>query len=101
GSDGRRRRFVTRRASRRARLVLTVSESMRGEIAAQFELATNRVRRIYPGIARLRPTNDSGRRRDPLVLFVGSIFNRRHLPDLIEAFKLVWVDHPDARVDIV
>jgi len=99
--EGLRRRFVTRRASRRARLVLTVSESMRGEIAAQFELATNRVRRIYPGIARLRPTNDSGRRRDPLVLFVGSIFNRRHLPDLIEAFKLVWVDHPDARLEIV
>jgi glycosyltransferase involved in cell wall biosynthesis len=32
------------------------------------------------------------------VLFVGSILNRRHVPDLIEAFAVVNRSHPDARL---
>ena len=39
--------------------------------------------------------------REPLVLFAGSIFNRRHLPDLIESFSLVSRGHPEARMEIV
>jgi glycosyltransferase involved in cell wall biosynthesis len=41
--------------------------------------------------------NETGR----LVLFVGSLFNRRRLPDLIAAFALVAADVPDARLAIV
>ena len=36
-----------------------------------------------------------------LVLFVGSVFNRRHLPDLIRAFKPIATRHPGARLEIV
>ena len=99
--EGLRRRLLTRWASRRATIVLTVSESARGDIIAQLGLVPTRVRRIYPGVAKLRPATAPDRRREPLVLFVGSIFNRRHVPDLIEAFKLVWLAHPDARLEIV
>jgi glycosyltransferase involved in cell wall biosynthesis len=35
------------------------------------------------------------------VLFVGSIFNRRHIPDLIGAFSAVARRHPDATLDLV
>ena len=35
------------------------------------------------------------------MLFVGSIFNRRHVPDLIRAFAAVARRHPDASLDIV
>ena len=50
----------------------------------------------------------AGRRRagspdaaTPLVLFVGSMFNRRRLPDLIAAFARATADMPDARLVIV
>ena len=36
--------------------------------------------------------------RDALVLFAGSIFNRRHVPDLVRAFALVASRHPAARL---
>jgi glycosyltransferase involved in cell wall biosynthesis len=34
-------------------------------------------------------------------LYVGSLFNRRHIPDLIEAFGLLQRNHPDVEIDIV
>jgi glycosyltransferase involved in cell wall biosynthesis len=36
--------------------------------------------------------------RDPLVVFVGSIFNRRNVPDLIAAFALAAREVPGARL---
>ena len=35
------------------------------------------------------------------MLFVGSVFNRRHLPDLIRAFKPIAKNHAAARLEIV
>jgi len=35
------------------------------------------------------------------VLYVGSIFNRRRIPDLIRAFAVVARAHPDASMDLV
>lgn len=108
--EGLRRRLLTQWAGRRARIVLAVSEAARGEIISLLGLPPNRVRRIYPGIAnfarhsteqRAEGTEQRAKAREPLVLYVGSLFNRRHLPDLIEAFKLVWQDHPEARLEIV
>jgi len=39
--------------------------------------------------------------REPLVLSVGSVFNRRHVPELIRAFKPIAHRHPNARLEIV
>lgn len=39
--------------------------------------------------------------RQPVVLYVGSIFNRRRVPDLIRAFVQVAAAVPDARLEIV
>jgi len=100
--EGLRRRLVTRWSSYHATLVLTVSESARREILTHFGLAENRVRCIYPGVVSLRAAaSTSALRRDPLVLFVGSVFNRRHIPDLIRAFKPIATSHADARLEIV
>jgi glycosyltransferase involved in cell wall biosynthesis len=98
--EGFRRRLIVRRASARAAMVLTESESTRGEIIERLALPSNRVRCIYPGIAKLTASG-AANAREPLVLFVGSIFNRRHIPDLIEAFKRVHTAHPEARLEIV
>lgn len=99
--EGLRRRLLTRWSSQRATVVLTVSEAARAEIIARYGLSPHRVRRIHPGISRMSSRETTGDARAPLVLFVGSIFNRRHVPDLIEAFKLVWHEHPEARLEIV
>jgi glycosyltransferase involved in cell wall biosynthesis len=39
--------------------------------------------------------------RDGLVLYVGSIFSRRHLPELIDGFSRLAVRHPHLRLEIV
>jgi len=97
--EGLRRRTLTRWASRRAKLVLTVSEAARQEIVEHLSLPANRVRCIYPGVLTLgKHATDNG---NPTVLFVGSVFNRRHLPDLIRAFKPIAKTHAAARLEIV
>lgn len=105
--EGLRRRLLTRWSTEHAKLVLTVSQSARREIVAHFGLPEDRVKCIYPGVASL---GGGSKKQDPpyarnareaLVLFVGSIFNRRHLPDLIRAFKPIARDHSDARLAII
>jgi glycosyltransferase involved in cell wall biosynthesis len=112
--EGLRRRLLTRWSSDRAKLVLTVSEGARREILLHLGLPENRVRCIYPGVMTLRAGGSTHLRedatvgkqdppyvRDPMVLFVGSVFNRRHLPDLIHAFKPIARTHAAARLEIV
>ena len=102
--EGLRRRTITRWSSHRAKLVLTVSQAARQEILAYFGLPESRVRCIYPGVVSLGRASDNGRGEastEPLVLFVGSVFNRRHLPELIRAFKPIARSHADVRLAIV
>jgi glycosyltransferase involved in cell wall biosynthesis len=91
--DGARRRLITRQAARRARVVLTLSTFSKLEIVERLGVPPERVRIIHPGVT-ARPR---GTVREPLVLFVGSIFNRRRLPVAISAFALVARDLPGAR----
>jgi glycosyltransferase involved in cell wall biosynthesis len=102
--EGLRRRWLTRWSSEHAALVLTVSESARREIISHFGLPQSRVRCIYPGVASLArgsTVEASSRPAEPIVLFVGSVFNRRHLPDLIRAFTPIARRNPAARLEIV
>jgi glycosyltransferase involved in cell wall biosynthesis len=110
--EGLRRRWLTRWSSEHAALVLTVSEGARREILSHFGLPEHRVRCIYPGVVSLggskeqdppyvQGKQDPPHARDQMVLFVGSIFNRRHLPDLIQAFKPIARTHAAARLEIV
>jgi glycosyltransferase involved in cell wall biosynthesis len=99
--EGIRRRLLTKWAGARATVILAVSETARQEILDTFGLPADRVRCVYPGISTLSHDAAAPQAREPLVLFAGSIFNRRHLPDLIEAFSRVHRSHPDARLEIV
>jgi len=98
-----RQRLVTTMAARRAKCVLTDSEFSRGEIVRRLGIPPARVRVIPLGL-----THSTGDRRvapdlprAPLVLFVGSIFNRRHLPETIHAVAAVAGRHPEVRLEIV
>jgi len=82
--EGLRRRFVTRQTARRATSVITISEFSRREIIERLGVPGSRLSVIPPGIE--SPAVPAAARADPRVLYVGSIFNRRHVPDLIRAF---------------
>jgi glycosyltransferase involved in cell wall biosynthesis len=101
--EGARRRFVTARAARRARTVLTLSAFSRDEIVRLLAVPAGRVRVVPLGLGvvpdgSVPAAATAGR---SLVLFVGSIFNRRHLPALVRAMPHVAARHPAARLAIV
>lgn len=95
--EGTRRRLLARRAARRAAAILTISEFSRGEISKHFGVPPDRITVVPPGVSR-RP--DLGAPREPLVLYVGSIFNRRRVPELVAAFARVARRCADARLVI-
>ena len=95
GSRGRSAAAGSRDAQRRRQAVVTISEFSRGELIDRLGVAASKIHVIPPGI-----TNPSIRHpqcRNAIVLFVGSIFNRRHLPDLIRAFAPIARAHPTPR----
>jgi glycosyltransferase involved in cell wall biosynthesis len=101
--EGARRRFVTGAAARRARIVLTLSEFSKGEIIRWLRVDPPRVRVVPLGLGMVPDDDARGTAPGPrtLVLFVGSVFNRRHVPSLIRAMPSVIARHPAARLSIV
>ncbi len=97
--EGARRRLLTRATARRARHVITISEFSRREIVERLGCPPSRVSVVPPGIT--SPVHGRSSATAPRVLFVGSIFNRRHVSDLVRGFGRVARNHPDARLDIV
>lgn len=115
--EGLRRRWFTRHAAGRARAVVTISEFTRRELVDRLGVPESRIHVIPPGIGHVRLTVDvrakqnapreGGRAEDVLlqagapVLYVGSIFNRRHVVDLVRAFGRLARRRADVSLDIV
>ncbi len=98
--EGIRRRWLSRQSAERAQAVITISEFSRRELIERFGVAESKIHVIPPGItppAVTPPAADS----HGSVLYVGSIFNRRHVPDLIRAFGPIARQHPQTSLDIV
>src|SRR5262245_20639403 len=96
--EGARRRLVVGRTASQARTIITDSEFSRAEIVEHLGVPAAKVRVILPGLGQGRPNPPAV---TPRVLYVGSILNRRHVPDLIRAFAPIARDHPLAHLDIV
>lgn len=105
--EGLRRRFLTRFAARRAARILTVSDFSKREIVRRLGVYPDKVEVIYSGVHQIIPTEPSPSPSratsdpHPLVLFVGSIFNRRHVPELVRGFALLAGRHAGIRLTIV
>ena len=97
--EGARRRWLTRQTAQRAAAIITDSEFSRGEVTDRLGLPAGRVVVIRPGID--PPAVKATRATAPRLLYVGSVFNRRHIPELLRAFGALVRDHPDASLDIV
>ena len=124
--EGVRRRWLTEQSAQRARAVVTVSEFSKREIVEHLGIAAGKIHVIPQGIKSPVGTRDWGLGTrnsmsagpEPLapavstnpqslipnpcrVLYVGSIFNRRHVTDLIRAFAPIARNRGDASLDIV
>ena len=98
--EGLRRRWLAERTMARADAIISVSAFTRSEILRFCNVQPERVRVVLSGITpQAAPLTDHD--SPPLVLYVGSIFNRRHLPTLIRAFASVRRTFPTARLTVV
>jgi len=96
-----RRAWLARRSARKAKLVLAVTTHGRSEIVRYLGVPPARIRVVPHGVTVPGLDQATDGVREPTILFAGSIFNRRHLPDLIRAFAQIAGRHPDARLEIV
>lgn len=99
---GLRLRTLARASAHRARIVLTLTHFSAGEIAHHLRVPRERLRVIPLAVDHLG-TQPPARRAEaaPQVLFVGSIFERRHLPLLIEGVARARQAVPALRLDVI
>ncbi len=110
--EGLRRRATARLLARRASAILTDSEFSRTQITELLGVPKTSVRVIPLGVSppdgSRPPPDQTAARRDEghgndhrLILFVGSILNRRRVPDLLHSFAALASVHPELRLAIV
>ena len=105
--EGLRRRWTCRLAAANAASVLTVSAFSKAEIVRWIGVPADRIVVTPLGVsARVRPVAagqdaDADGDAAPLVLFVGSQLNRRHVPDLVRAFAPLVGRNARARLVLV
>ena len=102
--EGLRRRTTARLAARAADRVVTISEFSKREIVAHLGVEPSKIAVAYPGVTPFtgpKGANTQGSPHTCTVLFVGSIFNRRHVPELIEGFAIVARSRPEMQLELV
>jgi glycosyltransferase involved in cell wall biosynthesis len=101
--EGARRRWLVRRSAANARAIVTISQFSSREILELLHIGAERVHVIPPGVTAppCSTAASQSRLRESRALYVGTIFNRRRLPDLIRAFAPIARARPDAALDIV
>jgi glycosyltransferase involved in cell wall biosynthesis len=98
--EGFRRRFLARRAVAAAAAVVTISTFSKSEIVRLFGAPPSRVHVIPPGVDAPCPPG-SDHPRESIVLYVGSIFARRRIPDLVAAFNRLATRRADVTLHLV
>jgi glycosyltransferase involved in cell wall biosynthesis len=98
--EGLRRRWLTRAGARRADRIVTISEFSADEIVRFLRVTRDRIVLAPPGAPVPAPP-PAQTEREPIVLFVGSLFNRRRIPELIRTFSAVAKQLPAARLILV
>src|SRR2546421_2489869 len=129
--EGARRRWLVGRSARMAAAVITISQFSRRELIERLDVPAARITVVPPGVGtgdwrtrglgtgdcwgtgtptKTQATGDRSAAFSPpvpkspsplRVLYVGSIFNRRHVVDLIRAFAPIGRSRADVALDIV
>jgi alpha-1,3-rhamnosyl/mannosyltransferase len=87
-------------SAHRAARVVTISAFSKQEIVTHLGVDPDKIDVIYPGVPQPSemPLHRAG---VPSVLFVGTVFTRRHVPELIEGFARIAERRSDVRLEIV
>jgi len=101
--EGVRRRILTRLSAHRAARIVTISHFSKHEITRRLGVDQARIEVSYPGVPKVPPPANAtaARSAEHLVLFVGSLFTRRHIPALITGFARLAERRNDVRLEIV
>jgi glycosyltransferase involved in cell wall biosynthesis len=100
--EGLRRRVTTRATAWRARRVLTVSDFSKREIVRCFGTDPSKIDVVYSGATALTSeTSVPSGTGAGMVLFVGSIFARRHVAELIDAVGRLARRRPGVTLELV
>ena len=81
--------------------MVTISEFSKREIVEHLGIDPAKIDVVYIAADQDAARAFTARGRDDLLLYVGSLFNRRHLPELIEGFGRLAKRHPGTRLEIV
>lgn len=105
-----RRRFLARRAARRAALVLTDTDHMADLVARQYGVSGGRLGVVPLGVDRerfgeQRSENDAAALerlgvRSPFLLWLGTVLERRRPREVLEAFRALKTQRPDLQLVI-
>jgi glycosyltransferase involved in cell wall biosynthesis len=100
---GVRLRTLARWCGRRAHTVLTLTQFSASEIDRHLGVPATRIRVIPLAVDYhdAPPAAGAAAAPAPVVLFVGSIFERRHLPLLVDGVIRARRDLPDLRLDVI
>ncbi len=97
--EGLRRRWLTQASARRAARITTLSEFSAGEITRYLGVPRSRIEIVPPGAPALLPGTAGA--REPLILYAGTLLQRRRIKETIAAFAMVAKRVPGARLVLV
>ncbi len=90
--------WSTQLAVKRAGKIIAVSESTKKDILKFYRVNDRNIQVIYHGYETSSPLEGEGRVRglpEKYVLFLSTLQPRKNLAGLIDAFKLLKIEHPD------
>ncbi len=109
--DSLKRKFLVQRSVRKAEYVVVVSRTVKGELMKYLDIDPGKIEVIYHGVEnRFQKSPESqimewkqqkGLKNKLIVGFLGSIFNRRHIPVLIKSLELLRRDLPELVLYII
>jgi glycosyltransferase involved in cell wall biosynthesis len=94
-----RRRVLTKESARRASKITTLSEFSAGEITRYLGVSRSRIEIVPPGAPAI--LSETAGRREPLVLYAGTLLQRRRIEETIAAFAIVAQRVHGARLVLV
>jgi len=105
------KKYFVQRSVRKAEYVVVVSRTVKGELMKYLDVEPSKIEVVYHGVDNIfqkSPANrilewkkKKGLDNKLIVGYLGSIFNRRHIPVLVEAVELLRRDRPEIVLYIV
>ena len=99
------RRYFVQRSVRKAEYIVVVSQTVKGELMKYLDVEPGKIEPVYHGVDKSFKKSPSERLtewihrkglKDKLIIgYLGSIFNRRHIPVLVNSLELLRRERPE------